>query len=297
MFSQYFGQYLLNNRILTGAQLADCMAYEKAVHVKLGVLAISAGILTAAQVEDIHALQRRQDKKFGEIAIEQGFLTLTQLENLLESQKSKQISLSQAVLDRGYLTLAELEQALSAYKKDSGLSEEEWKLLQSGDIDSMMTIFLDFADAGGSAKIYSEYVSLVVRSIVRFLGEVPLLGPSEPLMVPADAWLVTQCISGDIDLYTGLYMDEAMLVQIACSYSQEKICSLNDLAKDSVAEFLNLINGIFCVNASDKGTELDLKPQSIEQNAACAAYTAAYAVPLVLSFGTVYLIIGTAMQK
>lgn len=47
MFSQYFGQYLLNEKYLTAEQLKASLEYQQSVRLKLGVLAINAGYMNA----------------------------------------------------------------------------------------------------------------------------------------------------------------------------------------------------------------------------------------------------------
>lgn len=290
MFSQYFGQYLLNTKYLSPEQLSDALAFERSVHVKLGVLAINSGMMTAAQVEEVHELQRKKDKRFGEIAIEQGYLTFSQLEDLLQIQGSRQLSLSQAVVDRGYMTLAELEVALDSYKKENKLSPEQWEALQTVDYDQATRIFLDFSKEGGLAETYYEYVSLILRNMVRFLNDIPVISKNTDFDGKAKGWVVTQNIIGEVDLYTALIAGDEALLEIASRYSQEELTEVDELAKDSLAEFLNLANGIFCVNASDKGTDLNLEPQCIAHNQSLPIK--GYQIPITMSFGQVLLVVG-----
>ena len=79
MFSQYFGNYLLNRGIIKPEQLTDALEYQRSVHLKLGVIAVNAGYMTPAQVEEIHNMQKKVDKRFGELAIEKGYITGQQL--------------------------------------------------------------------------------------------------------------------------------------------------------------------------------------------------------------------------
>jgi hypothetical protein len=259
MFNQYFGNYLLNKGLLSPDSLADALSRERSVRPKLGVLAIDAGLMTAAQVEEVHQLQHSMDKRFGEIALERRYLHAAQLEELLAAQQTKRLSLSQAIVDSGYLSLAELETALENYKRDNKFSAEELAALHNADIDAIVRSFLDFSAGGPDADLLYDYVALIIRHIVRFLGAEPVIAPAPP----ADGWLITQELTGPVSVSTGLAMNDALLVSLAGRYSGEPISQPDELARDSIGEFLNEANGIFAVNMSDRGLELDLKPQRI----------------------------------
>lgn len=283
MFTQYFGQYLFNKGIITASQLCDLLAYEQSVRVKLGVLAINAGLMTAAQVEEVHELQRTMHRRFGEIAIDKGFLTQPELDSLLGQQASRHLSLSQAIIDKGYLTLNQLEAALEKFKQETRLSEEQFQALQRADIDQIVRLFLKFPE-GESGSLYYDYVTLLLKNIVRFLNERPVLSWPLPITKKTEGWLITQQAIGDITLCSGLVLSDATLVGVASRFSQEDLTQVDEFAKDSVAEFLNLHNGIFLINLSDKGCELDLQPQTIEPNTNFTQHND-YRIPIDLSCG------------
>lgn len=291
LLNQYFGQYLFNKGIINAEQLTKAIGYERSVRLKLGVLAINAGILNAAQVETIHELQKSKDKRFGELSVELGYLTLAQLEELLEVQKRRYMSLSQAIIDLGYLSLADLEQALNDYKRESNFSQEQWQALNTIDFEQAARAFLDFSAAGGTGEIYYDYVALLLRNMVRFLNEEPVLEKNAAIeKITVDNWLVGQDIVGEVELFTGLVMDDSAFLEVARRYSEEELPEIDELAIGSSAEFLNVVNGIFCVNASDQGVNLDLKPQTVEKRQTLSLHKG-YRIPILLSWGKIELII------
>jgi len=287
MFNQHFGQYLLNEKKITSEQLVEVMEYERSARIKLGVLAINAGFMTALQVENVHHLQRIKDKRFGELAVEEGYLTYAQLEDLLENQHCRHLGLSQVIVDKGYLSLAELEEVLVKYKGDTQHTDEE---LDRMDFDEAARKLLDFSSDGAQGEVYQDYVALLQRNIIRFLDVAPLIGKNESVNVITSQWLIYQRIAGEINLFTGLAMDDAALLEIACKYSGEALTEIDELAKDSVAEFLNMVNGIFCVNASNQGMELDLQLQKVV-NDQMPALEKGYRIPITLSFGKIDVIV------
>lgn len=288
MYTQYLGQYLLNKKLISADQLCELLALEDEARVKLGVLAINNGFMTAKQVEEVHELQRTMDRRFGEIATGKGYLTMQQLNDLLSLQDSRHLGLSQAIIDKGYLTLAQLETALKQFKEDTQLSDAELKIIQSGDIDRIVPLFLDFPE-NSCPQFYSDYVALLLKNIVRFLNERPVLSRPEPLLTkPANGWLISQKAVGLYTISTGIILSDLVLLDIANRFSQESLTHVNELAKDSICEFLNLNNGLFLINLSDKGFEFDLQPQSISQT--YDAPVTGYRIPIDLSCGRIELV-------
>ena len=291
LFTQYFGQYLFNKGIISADQLCDLLVYEQSVRVKLGVLALNAGLMTAAQIEEIHTLQRSQDKRFGEIALAKGYLSSQQLDSLLAMQSSRHLGLNQAILDKQYLTLPQLAAALESFAQDNQLSPDMLQSLQSADMDQIVRLFFDFpADKAGD--LYYDYAALLLKNIVRFLGDQPLLSRPLPPARQPDGWLISQQAIGDRTLSTALLLNDASLLGLASRFSQEELTQVDELAKDSAAEFLNLHNGIFLINMSDQGLELDLRPQTVATayNAADSKNITGCRVPITLTFGSMELL-------
>ncbi|HHW06747.1 MAG TPA: hypothetical protein GXX34_04315 [Clostridia bacterium] len=266
MFSQYFGQYLLNRGIVAGEVLLKALEAQQQSHVKLGVLAVGAGLLTAAQVEEIHREQTRQDKKFGEIAMEKGYLTQAQLEELLASQKQGHLQLGQALIDAGALTFEQLEKALQDYQKEYSFSDKEFASVQEGNVELLLARTLQL-DPG--EEYLNSYIYLFARNLVRFVDPhawlEPVDGGSKDRL--AGAWSVEQQIEGEFALKTGITGSEQGFCKLASAFAGEKIEAMGELGQASVAEFLNLHNGIFLVNMSNLGMELKLQPPVVKEGA------------------------------
>lgn len=291
MFSQYFGQYLLNKGILSADQLSEVLELEKSVRVKLGILAMDAGYMTALQVEKIHKLQRTQDKRFGELAIDQGFLTSDQVDDLLAIQDQRHLSLSQAIVDKEFLTLTEANAVLDRYKFDNHLSDANIEALVQAEVDLIVRFSLDFGEST-QAEIYYKYVALMMRNIVRFLGETPIVLKNTSVAEQKYDWLISQNITGKAGLLTGLALTDSALLTVATRYSEEAMANeVNDYAKDCAAEFLNVTNGIYCVNASNMGIELDLEPQQVQAAGDVFLAGRGEIIPIQVSFGVLHFFI------
>lgn len=266
MFSQYFGNYLLNQGLISREQLKDALEYQKSVHVKFGVIAVDEGFMTPVQAAEVHEKQKQVDKRFGEIAIELGYLTEEQVEALISAQKQNHLYLAQALVDREYMTIEEFGAALSAYKKENSLSDDQFEAIKSGSIESLVENILQ-EKAPTKKEAYSNYLSLFAKNMIRFIDNQAYLEINDADSVEAADWLVHQQILGEAPLLTALATSQDVFLYIATVHAEEELTEVDELAKASVSEFLNLHNGIYLVNMSNWGTELNMKPQEVVEKA------------------------------
>ncbi|MED4353952.1 hypothetical protein P9265_16665 [Schinkia azotoformans] len=292
MFSQYFGHYLLNKGLINTEQLKEALELQAETHVKLGVLSVNAGYMTPFQVEEVHEKQKQIDKRFGEIAIELGFLTEKQLDQLLSGQKQNHLILGQALVDLGILNIDQFSTALSNYKKEHSLSDEQFDAIKAGDIDTLVETIVGLEDISNK-KLYANYLSLFAKNLIRFIDDQVRLEAKKVNDQYKANWMVTQLIkgtgAGEQTLSTGMGCDEETFIKFASIYAEETIDEIDELAKASVSEFLNLHNGIFLVNMSNRGVELNMEPQQIHENAIVPVN--AVIVTAYLSFGAIDVMI------
>lgn len=261
MLSQYFAQYLLNNNFLTPKQVCEVLEEENEHRVKLGIIAIDQGLMTAKEVESVNELQVRFDQRFGEVAVSEGFLTDTQVCELLNMQENSNLNFGQTLIDKNLMTLGQLESALAEYKGNN-------KLAINIALNKIEITKINFDEIEEVKEIYSEYVDLFLRVLVRFMDSAGVIVPSEqPLEEAAKGrWLVSQRMTGDVAITTGVLIAEPVLLEMARRYSKEDLTEVDELAVDSIAEFMNVTNGLFIVNLSTRHLDLDLEPQKNGKN-------------------------------
>lgn len=260
MFTQFFGNYLLNEKLITPEQLIEAMQKKKETRMKLGVLAINAGYMTASQVERVHELQSKMDKRIGDIAVELGYMTEQQVMELLHAQPLGYLLLGQAIVDKGYMTNQEFENAINAYKDKYSLSDEDIKNNERSKIDTLIASLFDFSTTSNPA-LYEAFVSLLLNNLVRFVGDD--FTPLQPEYSIKSTSFKNSCqnINGEFSTVVRIFADEAALIEFACRYSGEDINELNEYVEASAQDFINLHNGLFTVNASNnQQIELTLTP-------------------------------------
>lgn len=290
MFKQLFGNFLLSKKIITSEQLQEALDFEKSVHLKLGIIAVNAGFMSADNVNLVHNTQSKVDKKFGEIAIEMGFLNEEKLQTLLSTQKSGQLLLGQALLDKKYMTLEQLEEALNLYKSDFALTNKQFELLQNGDVEEVVNTFYSFNDFPES-KLYKNYFSLLLRNIIRFISDD--FRPLEimPIQSYESDCSALQGITGEVNLYTCIGAAKKEFISFAGVYANESFTVNDEYTQSCVEEFLNQVNGLFIVNLSNTGIELELTPPSAHSGKSSIELPSAFCLPILFSFGRIDFII------
>ncbi len=291
MFTQFFGNYLLNQKLVSNWQLTEALEAQKTTRLKLGVLAISAGYMTSEQVDKVHNAQLKIDKRIGDIAVDMGFLTAGQVEDLLNSQKTGHLLLGQALVDKGYMTTKQFETALNSYKNEYALADSDFTDSQNDKIKSVIKSFYNFSSFK-YADILTDYVSLFFKNIIRFIGDD--FTPLEPKIINEyqTTWFAAQNITGKFSAFTAIEGSEIAFVNFASRYADEDFNTNDIYVQATVGEYLNLHNGLFTVNMSnDRQLELEMKPQNALYRKRLVTSSDAFCIPISFPFGTINLIL------
>lgn len=287
MFTQYFGQYLLNQGYITIDQLHSGLASLKETRVKLGVLAVNAGYMTANDAHKVNETQKRLDKRFGEIAVDMGCLNEEQVEELLSSQNYGHLLLGQALVDKEYITIQEFEKAVNEYKKDYSISDEEFDALQKDDVERIVNTFIRFEDSKHEKEL-KDYLSLFARNLIRFIDQDAVIRDVVKVNEYQCKWAAKQEIKGEIGLSTYIESSEESFIKFASKFAEEELNSVDEMVEASVGEFLNLQNGIFLVNMSNDGLSLEMTPQEVTYE---DIVKDVYVALVDLTFGEVHILI------
>ena len=293
MFTQFFGNYLLNKKLVSTWQLTEALQLQKTTRLKLGVLAINAGYMTAEQVDDVHNAQTRIDKRIGDIAVDMGYLTVEQVEELLSSQKTGHLLLGQALVDKGYMTTKQFEAALNSYKEQNAITDADFTNSQNEKIESVIKNFYHF-NSFKNSDIFTDYVSLLFKNVIRFIGDdfTPL--EASIVNVYQANWMASQHIKGKFNAFTAIEGNEISFINFASRYAGETFTDNDEYVQASVGEFLNLHNGLFTVNMSnDRQLELEMAPQDVTFRKDLNTSSDTFCIPVCFPFGTINFIISS----
>ncbi|MFA9375713.1 MAG: chemotaxis protein CheX [Lachnotalea sp.] len=289
MYTQFFGNYLLNKQLISQEQLMDAIQDKKSIHVKLGVLAIHSGLMTSKEVNLIHERQMDVDKLFGELAIEAGFLTKFQLDMLLGTQTPDYLLLSQALVDKGYLSIDAFQSSMIEYQSHYELTALDFANAQSATVKTLIRDFFEFDNIPVDlTEMLYGYITLLFNNIIRFVGDDFTPYPVVKIGAYPITWCVSQKIKGDFSLHTAMDMDETTLISFASRYVGENYTINNEYVKSSMEDFINLHNGLFAVNLSNSSSKkLSLEPPRTENDVLFVPEAPIFYIPIQFSFGRV----------
>ncbi|BEP29247.1 hypothetical protein [Helicovermis profundi] len=287
MFTQFFGQFLLNQDLIKPEELKEVFKNVKTTRLRLGMIAINEGFLNANQVIKINELQKKHDRRFGEIAVEFMYITNDELDIILNKQQSEHLILAQTMVNLEYMTIEEFEKAIEMYKKLYNISNESFEELKNGKIEDVIYSMLKIDD-----NDIKDYVTLFYKNIIRFISDEVYISESTKLESNEKyKFLFEQNIRDDKNLYTAYTASRDVLISFAEKYSKEKIETIDEYTLDVCKEFLNLHNGLFAVNMSDKNIKIRLNIQSCKENYILGGKDL-YMIPFHTNIGEIKLIVG-----
>lgn len=291
MYSQFFGNYLLSKQAVTTEQLILAIEEQHIRHLKVGTLAIHAGLMTTEQVDSVLLRQAHENKRFGEIAVEEGFLTKEQVQSLLQQQIPIYLLIGQRLVENGALTDAQLEELILSYQKENELSKLVDASAQQENLHALIrNLFLiTIADI---PEYLLKYLALLFNNLIRMIGEDFL--PMNPFL--CKEYVTDHCsaqlINGEYPLTSYLDFEEDVAIAFASRYAGKEFTEYDEYVQAAMEDFLNIHNGLFCVNASnEQSVELSMDPPTIFDNALISYSSNILHLPIVYPFGTLNILI------
>jgi hypothetical protein len=246
--------------------------------------------MTPEQVEEIHELQRIMDKRIGDLMIEKGYLTTEQIAVLLKSQKSGHLILGQALIDHGHMTTAQFADAIRQFKIDNNITDDDFYDVKDELTEKMLGRFYKLNGNVAGEEHLVEYVSLLFKNLIRFVGDDFVPNKIEKLDTTASG--AKQRIRHGLSAITIIDADENTMVEFASRFSNESLSMNDDYTKACISEFLNLHNGLFAVKLSNnEGLEIELEPQKYYEQMDLSGLGNLYVFPVNFTFGNVNFIV------
>lgn len=290
MYTQFFGNYLLERGVVTQEQLFAAMQKQSSTRMKLGTLAIHAGYMTAVEVDNVVIQQTHKDMKFGELAVELGYLTNEQVVELLKSQSPDFLLLGQILVEDGVITNSDLENLILDYRSDNEMIDLDITSNTHETIQKLLTKFFVTSEIPPS-RFGVMFVELLFNNFVRFVGEdFTILNCVECDAYPVEC-CVKQTVNGEYSITSYLSMDKETAIEFASRYAGEPFDTYDEYVQASMEDFLNLHNGLFIVNVSNETSmELTISAPELVEEPIIDFEDRSYLFPVLYSFGTVHFI-------
>jgi CheY-specific phosphatase CheX len=241
MIIKFFGQFLINRRIVTIPQLVAALEYQQTRNKMIGYYGVDSGQISEEGVKNVLNLQANKDILFGEGALELGLLTETQLKDLVMAQRENHILLGNALTALGYVDKATMEKALEEFKKEYSTEEELHRALSPDIADR--NIVLKFLDI--TQKLFIRKWGLRYKPIeLRVATDSLLLSDHNVLVTISGQW------SGQFLLATPIEVAKK-----AAAFAGLPEPVTDDARDEIIEEFANVVCGNMVSHLAEQGKE------------------------------------------
>jgi len=248
MAVKFFGQYLVENNLVSREVLLKAIELQDQKNLKLGEMALSMGYLTDKDIERAHNAQMSKDMKLGDLLVDMGILTLAQLDDVITRQKNTHLYIGEALVQVGAITTDQLLQHLKAFKADQAQYASE-------KIELPITI--------ANSSIWEMTADLTYKMVTRVLDLQFRPGKCEVITAPCTGYVMAAMdFSGDVEARYIISVSAPLQKEVAKAILREKNVDTEpvEVLDDTVMEFVNIICGNVAAKASQLGTIMEINP-------------------------------------
>lgn len=292
MFTNLFGNYLVDKGYIDTEQLAKIKAAQAKTRVKLGLIAVTEKLITQQQADAINVRQMMEDRRFGDIAVEMGLLTKAQVKHLLNLQGAPYVQFTQAVTDMGLVSVDLIEETLREYQKSKGYTSADIEAIKSGDIDRIMPLLLPDELPWSTA----EHVAVVIRTLNRIVCDDIYVKKTSLIDVYDSSAYALQHLFGDFESSTAISGSYEGMMTLAEGFAKDKFAGLDLEALDSIAEFINIVDGLFATAISHDMIDVSLYPPELSEEGKRMKAEKICLINLLIAGHPVDLLISTGSQ-
>jgi len=248
MAVKFFGQFLVENNLVSREALLKAIELQEQKNLKFGEMAISTGYVTKEEIERAHNAQLSKDMKLGDLLVEMGILTLKQLDDIVTRQQNTHLYIGEALVQVGALSSEQLQEHLGAFKKDQAPYVSERIELPAGITDGL---------------VWEMTADLTYKMITRVLGLPFRAGKCQAVAtVDSNFMMAALDLAGDIEARYIISVSEGIQKEIAKAILREESADAEpvEVLEDTVMEFVNVVCGNVAAKASQMGKVVNINP-------------------------------------
>ncbi|GAA6154146.1 hypothetical protein [Pseudoteredinibacter isoporae] len=250
MATKFFGQYLLEHRLINRDQLLEALAFQRANNPVLGELAIEHGFLNTEQARKINQRQQAEDARFGDIAVAMKLITVEQLQQLIGLQKQGRKFFGEILVELGHMSQDKLDDQLAIHNNEQAIAQAQ--------IQSAIKKHGNTYNINALAGIICRLSQRALSTTAHFQGLTTL----SELTPPEDSlFLSSITIESVRDLTISIACTEFAMAEIARRLIKIPANEIDEeLAWDATGEFLNLVAGYFAKETIPDDCSYKAKP-------------------------------------
>ncbi len=248
MAVKFFGQFLIENGVVTRENLLQAMELQERKNLKLGEMALHLGYVSQADITRAHNAQLSKDLRLGDLLVEMGILSQDQLNDVITRQKNSHLYIGEALVLVNALTSGQLQKQLEAFKADQSD-------FVSGTTELPVTVV--------NSEIWQMAVDLTYKMITRILSIQFRSGKAQVVsVIPANFMIAAMDFSGDVEGCYMLSVNEGLQKVIAKAILREESVEdePSEVLEDTVMEFVNIVCGNIAAKASQMGKIMEISP-------------------------------------
>jgi CheY-specific phosphatase CheX len=248
MAVKFFGQFLVEQGIVTSGALLEAINLQDKNNMKFGEMAMSMGLITQADIQRAHNAQMSKDLKLGDLLVEMGVMTPAQMDDVVIRQKNTHLYIGEALVKVGALTHDALRNHLEAFKADQA------RYVSDG---------IELPITSANIKIWEMTADLTYKMITRVLDLQFRAGKCElAAAISPNFMLAAMDFSGDVEARYLISVSEGLQKSIAKAILSEKSVDHEpaEVLEDTVMEFVNVVCGNVAAKASQMGIIMDINP-------------------------------------
>jgi CheY-specific phosphatase CheX len=248
MAVKFFGQFMVEQGIVSSEALLKAIALQESVNLKFGEMAQSMGLITPVDIDRVHNAQRGEDMQFGDMCVKLEILSLSQLKEVLTKQKNSHLYIGEALIKVGAVSAADLPKHLDAFKADQAPYRVDTVAIPAGVAHAQLWELA----ADLTYKMLARVANLTVRQ-----GQCRLIQRIEP----NDSIVAIQ-MSGSAQVHYLLSVSREVRNSIARALLNTDDVSKEgeDMLNDTVMEFANIVCGNIAAKAAQMGKTLEIAP-------------------------------------
>jgi len=248
MAVKFFGQFLVEQGIVSRDNLLKAIELQERKNLKLGEMALSMGYCTHEDIDRAHLYQLTKDMKLGDILVELGILTLNQLNEVLVRQKNDHLFIGEALLLVDALSKVQLQKYLDDFKADQAL-------YVSDRIELPISI--------PNSNIWEMTADLTYKMITRVLGIQFRPGKCKVVTtLDTNFMMAAMDLIGDVNARYIVSISANLQLIVARAILREASVDGEppEVLEDTVMEFINVVCGNVAAKASQMGKIININP-------------------------------------
>jgi len=253
MSAKFFGQYLIEQKVVQREDLFRAIRLQDKVNLRFGDIILGMGLMTEKQLTNVHRAQSQEDLRFGDMAVKMGYLTPDQVALVLAKQRKNYLFIGEALVQLGALTPKQLNTFLERF-------HQMQKPLASQTIE--------IPDGIPHRSVWELVVDMHCKMLTRFVGLSSRLGPGRSTnCCPQRQVTVEAGFSGEINARLLITLSKKTQVQLTSKVlnSGIGISYPEPLQDEALVKFLDLVCGNIVSKAALQSYEIDMTPVRMHQ--------------------------------